>query len=477
MKKICAFAILLTSALTFTGCSREQEDVFDKSAAERLNEVSNLYSQRLTSSKGGWVMEYYPDADNEDLVTGVGYLIMTRFYGNGSVYTGMKNAASDEYESIPEERNRNIWRKKNTDSIFLTDSSAWEVITDMGPVLSFNSYNKCLGRFSDPEDLGRTPNKYDDEAGKGYQGDYEFVMVDVPEGGNHILLKGKKRNVYQRLTRLPEGTDFETYLDDIKDFNSNFFTEDLPYEFVLTDNGINYQMDRLQTGRPIFYPQGKDSVAYGRYLPYLVTKYDEQYHLRFKDSVMLAGGNTLMEQEFIYNASEDLFRGVNNSGNTITAPYASAMQFFTQHFDKEHKFKFFRSKDKSDMSQKMQDAFEAASNAMNKKNKKYKIDSLSLVKVNEELTWQLRYLSGKSGDDLPYRYSMQLDGDYMTLTFIDAAAQNGQNVLNTVPEIKYLITEILSRRFKVEPYITRFNLTKIKLTSETDPNIWFVINY
>lgn len=477
MKKICAFAILLTSALTFTGCSREQEDVFDKSAAERLNEVSSLYSQRLTSSKGGWVMEYYPDADNEDLVTGVGYLIMTRFYDNGSVYTGMKNAASDEYVPMPEDKNRNIWRKVNTAPIFLTDSSAWQVITDMGPVLSFNSYNKCLGRFSDPEDLGRTPSKYDDESGKGYQGDYEFVMVDVPEGGNHILLKGKKRNVYQRLTRIPEGTDFEAYLDDIDKFHSNFFNENLPYEFVLTDNGTNYQMDRMHTGRPIFYPQGKDSVAYGRYLPYLVTKYDNQYHLRFKDSVMLAEGKTQMEQEFVYNASEDLFRGVGNSGNTITSPYATAMQFFAQHYNNQHKFKLFRNTERSDMSQKMLTAFEAASNAMTKKNKKYKIDSLALVKSGDELTWQLRYLSGKSGEDLPFRYSAQFDGEYLTLNFIDAAAQNGRNVMNSVPEIKALLTEVLAHRFKVEAYITRFNLTKIKLTSETDPEIWFVINY
>ena len=137
----------------------------------------------------------------------------------------------------------------------------------------------------------------------------------------------------------------------------------------------------------------------------------------------------------------------------------------------------FVDKAKSDMSQKVKDAFEAASNAMNKKNKKYKIDSLSLVKADNELQWQLRYLSGKSGDDLPYRYSVQFDGDYMTINFIDAAAPNGRNVMNSVAEIKYLITDILSRRFKIEPYVTRFNLTKIKLTAENDPDIWFVINY
>jgi hypothetical protein len=99
------------------------------------------------------------------------------------------------------------------------------------------------------------------------------------------------------------------------------------------------------------------------------------------------------------------------------------------------------------------------------------------VKSGDELTWQLRYLSGKSGEDLPFRYSAQFDGEYLTLNFIDAAAQNGRNVMNSVPEIKALLTEVLAHRFKVEAYITRFNLTKIKLTSETDPEIWFVINY
>ena len=233
----------------------------------------------------------------------------------------------------------------------------------------------------------------------------------------------------------------------------------------------------MNTFRPIFYPQGKDSVSFGRYLPYLVTKYNDQYHLRFKDSIML-DNNVQMEQEFAYNATEDVFYGKTNSANTITPAYASALDFFKPKYEESHLFKLYRENTKSDMSEKMQAAFDAASNAMNQRNKKYRIDSLALyLNTDKEHIWQLRYLSGKAGDDIRYKYTSQFDGNAITFTFQDAEAQNGRNIMNSVPEIKTLMTEILSQRFRIEKYITRFNLTKIKLVSETDSDIWFVINY
>ena len=78
-------------------------------------------------------------------------------------------------------------------------------------MLSFSTYNDILHYFSDPA-------IYDQ--GNGLSGDYEFVMVDVPEDHQTIMLKGKKRGTYVRLTRLPDGTDFETYLKDVYDFQN-----------------------------------------------------------------------------------------------------------------------------------------------------------------------------------------------------------------------------------------------------------------
>lgn len=306
MKKLFSISLILTILLGFVACSHEEDDIFSKSAAERLNEISDIYSQRLTDSKGGWVMEYYPYTDNEDTLTGRGYLIMNKFLSNGSVYTLMKNNASHNQK--------------------VEDTSAWQIITDMGPVLTYNTYNKCYGRFTDPTDIDLTPSKYDDESGKGFQGDYEFVMVDVPEGGEHIMLKGKKRGVYQRLTRVPEGTDFEAYLDDIYKFQNKIFFNS-KWEILIIDNGVRYSMDRQHTGRPTVYPEGKDSTAYGWYAPYLITKHDDKYYFRFKDTVMVEGKQ--MEQEFVYDEAEDMFHGIVNSENILRGPIPNL--FFNLH--------------------------------------------------------------------------------------------------------------------------------------------------
>ena len=52
MKKIFSISLLLAAAVAYTSCSpSEEDDIFDKSAAERLNEASDLYSSRLMASK------------------------------------------------------------------------------------------------------------------------------------------------------------------------------------------------------------------------------------------------------------------------------------------------------------------------------------------------------------------------------------------------------------------------------------------
>lgn len=53
MNKILASLFIAASAFALTGCVGEEDEIFDKSAAERLNEVSGIYTQRLASSEGG----------------------------------------------------------------------------------------------------------------------------------------------------------------------------------------------------------------------------------------------------------------------------------------------------------------------------------------------------------------------------------------------------------------------------------------
>lgn len=442
MKKNSIIALAtLVMACTFTACSHEEDDIFGQSAAERLNSVSNIYSQRLTDSKGGWVMEYYPYDDNEDLLTGTGYLILNRFHDNGSVFTMMKNAAS--YNTA--------W----------TDSTAWEVITDMGPVLTFNTYNVCYGRFSDPDDLDLTPGTYDDESGKGFQGDYEFVMVDVPENGDHIMLKGKKRGLYQRLTRLPEGTDFESYLDDIAAFKAKMFVSNAAWELTMTENGTRYTMNHQDRGCSTVYPEGKDSTNYGWHEPFLVTKYNDAYHLRFKDTIMVEGHQ--MEQEFAYNPEDDKFHGVIDPNNTIEG--ADPTSHFVAYMKSSRKWTHT-------LGNKVEGKASEALNTVNSdfSAHKYTVKSISFSMMADDCRVTISLQSGKNTVEINYLYDMTINDDNsMTISYREPYVTNSNKrssqILSTITTLTSFLEAINGTYSAKQASGTNFDLRTLEITS------------
>ena len=196
MKKLFSISLLFSvAAMMFTGCVSEEDDLFDSSAAERLMTSKKMYTDRLGGST--WVMEFYP-LNTDEAPKGQGYLILNKFNRDGSVVQAMQNEL--------------------TDGQYLTDTSLWEVISDQGTVLTFNTFNKCIHMFSDP-------GLY--QTGQGFEGDYEFVILSLEEGAKYGMLKGKKRATYNRLTRLPDDINFEEYLSDVNDFIATMFSQDL----------------------------------------------------------------------------------------------------------------------------------------------------------------------------------------------------------------------------------------------------------
>ena len=149
--KILTAALLLGSLVMTTACSNEEDDIFDQSAAERLNAASETYSNLLTAGTGKWAMEYFP-TNNTDRYTGSGYLMTMKFDKSSAVTVGMKNIFSN-----------NVYREA---------TSMWQVITDDGPVLSFNTWNDNLHQFSQPEDIPFTTGSGNNEQGTGVGGDY-----------------------------------------------------------------------------------------------------------------------------------------------------------------------------------------------------------------------------------------------------------------------------------------------------------------
>ena len=162
-------------AATMVACSRDEESLFEKPAAQRAQEAIDNAFDVLTSNKAGWEMAYFPNLE----ASAKGYNMVLKFSKNGNVSVTAKNMAT-------------------TGNKIMTDTaSTWAVKSDYGPILTFVTYNDVFHAFSDPGNDGA-----------GLLGDYEFLILKAtPE---LVLLKGKKHSAYT-VMRPMKNTDLEAY--------------------------------------------------------------------------------------------------------------------------------------------------------------------------------------------------------------------------------------------------------------------------
>jgi len=450
IRNIFSVTILLAVALAFTGCQGEEPDLFEKSAAERLNEIAKDYTAVLAESEAGWIMEYYPTNSNED-PTGLGYLMLVDFDKNGSVKIGMMN---DLTEGAYEEA-----------------TSLWEIITDNGPVLSFSTYNEILHFFSDPA-------IYDQ--GLGLEGDYEFVMVNVPEDHQTIMLKGKKRGTYVRLTRLPAGTDFQEYLADVRAFQQTMFAATAPnYDYMHFD-GKEYELADMSTTLPNIYLKGSDAIANEYHVPFIISKIDGAYHLRFRKNVFATEDEDKAIQEFVYNESEDIFYGVNESSYTLEGPSPSG--FFADYLSASSKHAYLLGS-VDGMSEEINSSFDAAVSGLaklkwsledtNVKSGDRKVFEFFFEDDNVKLVANLR--NGGKKTALAFLYEKQIDDSGLTLTYKEPADDASATVLDRVSDLNVFLN-LLSGKYELSGNETKFNLEKI-LFKKADGNYFVARSY
>lgn len=173
MKKIFFYIMFAVAGLSLQSCLHDDDEIFDKSAAERINEAVANVKEVLTSSQEGWVMHYYVGQEYA-----YGGLNLAMKFTDGKVQMYNETA-------------------QNSDGSYKSVVSTYKITRDQGPVLAFDTYNDLLHVYGDP--AGNGPTDVD-----GWEADYEFVVMNISEDQNTITLQGKKFNntiVLERLNR------------------------------------------------------------------------------------------------------------------------------------------------------------------------------------------------------------------------------------------------------------------------------------
>ena len=467
--KIFAFTLLLGASLSLTCCApSEEDDLFDKSAAERLNEIREVYSKRLMASPNGWAMQLYPTLQDE-APYGSGFLLLMDFDEDYSVKVAMCNELT--YNSFTKEYS--YWE----------DRSPWDIIKDNGPVLSFNGHNRCIHTFSDPEDIPSTgdaehPNN---EQGEGFGGDYEFIVVDAPDDASYMMLKGKKRGTYNLLTPLEQGVDYETYLRETNAFMSKMFSASKPTFDVAHFGDSICKMSGAEDGLPNIYPYDGDAVTQSVFNPFLMTKRGNDFYMRFRDAVATDENNVKI-QDFRYDTTKDIFESVENpnyyfEGDNPARFFMATTDniwFFNEEKSSEHFVTILNS---------VKDDIKAASSS----SARYSFERATLRMVDGKPTLQVVYTTriskqGTTMASVNYAFNIEQNGDNVRFTYLAPTGTTQKDItaaegaLTQFPTIKDLIN-YFSQEFTVGSVETRFMLNELRFSPGADNGKSVVLSF
>lgn len=181
MKRIYNILFTLIAILSFTSCSNDIDEVFDKPSAERVNDAIAEYKTVLTSAENGWLMKYYPKANTKY----GGYNLLLKFGTDGNV-TAMSDALGADTKA----------------------TSHYKLEQSASIVLSFDEYNKVIHFFSDPAN----PDGIGDN-GKGMEGDLEFRVLTAT--ADSVVMLGKKRGTKIVMTPMAKDADWAETINQI----------------------------------------------------------------------------------------------------------------------------------------------------------------------------------------------------------------------------------------------------------------------
>ena len=245
MKKyfnIFLLALVALASLTLVSCKNETEEIFDEDAITRLEKAKADFTNILTDKGGKWQMQYYANSNEP------GYVYVMTFRNDGSVTISGKN----EWIGYVEGESLKV-------PTYGSQTSLWDVITDNGPVLSFNSFNKYFHLFADPEDIPSMSDEDTDETGYGHEGDYEFDLMKY--SGDTLYISGKKYGIDMIMTRLDAGIDDHVYMDEVVAMADSFFNAKIPQVYMNLPNGTRWIIKNGATSILKMFREGDDEIS------------------------------------------------------------------------------------------------------------------------------------------------------------------------------------------------------------------------
>ena len=198
--KLFIYLLLALPALFLQSCQTEEENVFDKSYAERMDDFLQKAQETLVASQYGWALDYYPKSNQS--YGGVAYTI--KFTRDNAIVRYENNPVDGEVKSL------------------------YKMKEDDGPVLSFDTYNTFLHTYATPKS-----GEY-----RGKEGDFEFVIDSI--GADRIKIHGKRSLNTMYLHKL--SGEASEYIEKVTELTNLFVFSDValniggkPYRLVVTD--------------------------------------------------------------------------------------------------------------------------------------------------------------------------------------------------------------------------------------------------
>lgn len=218
---------LVLSAVAFSSCNKQDNDVFGKLPSEREKEQASKLEQLLVAAPNGWKLLYYTD----DTELG-GFSFLMKFNEKGTVEM---LSDFDEESYTRQVSDFEIQLRGTTSLVFVTENK--------------------IHKLSDPYNSPTTGNK-------GYKGDFQFRYYSDDE--NEITFRATK-DIKQVIKLVKATAEDWSAFENRKPFIENFSSYEIPVfrQIVVTENGEEKIYDGTYTGVTRFLSTFTDASSIG----------------------------------------------------------------------------------------------------------------------------------------------------------------------------------------------------------------------